>query len=202
MAHRKTRICETYTGNPVKVFLIPSLAAAGFSAPADSAVEVSLKNANDSSTSTSDTDFRRYLNRKLPFTLAGHSSHSSHGSHGSHRSSSTGGHSSHASHQSSSTPTPTPSNPSRNKGSTPPTSILPLNPQNTPQLKGGTNAFALVTLRVQLALYAYGYYSGAIDGLLGSETQTAIIRYQRDHGLSTTGTLSDELIKSLNIPTD
>ena len=196
----------------MKAFLIPSLAAAGFSAPADGTILVASIQDAEYSIYTKGGDLSRYLEHDLPFTLAAHSSHASHGSHGSHGSheshgSHQSGHSNHASHQShqrSVTPTPAPpkiTGSGRNRRSTPPTSILPINPQTVPKIKGGTQAFALITFRVQLGLDAYGYYSSTIDGVLDSETKTAIISYQRDHGLSVTGTLSNELIKALNIPT-
>ncbi|MFQ2823326.1 MULTISPECIES: peptidoglycan-binding domain-containing protein [Aeromonas] len=40
---------------------------------------------------------------------------------------------------------------------------------------------------------------GAIHGKLGPKTRTQIKRYQRDHGLSSTGTLTTELLGSLGI---
>ena len=56
-----------------------------------------------------------------------------------------------------------------------------------------------VTLRVQAVLYAYGYYNGPLDGIIGENTNIAITKYQRANGLTITGTLSDELIKSLQL---
>ena len=53
-----------------------------------------------------------------------------------------------------------------------------------------------------MALYGLGYYSGAIDGLIGPETSAAITSYQRSNGLSVTGTINDELLDALNITLD
>jgi His-Xaa-Ser repeat protein HxsA len=54
-------------------------------------------------------------------------------------------------------------------------------------------------MRVQVALFAKGYDVGTIDGKLGPKTRTQIKRYQRDHGLSPTGTMTTELLGSLGI---
>ena len=50
---------------------------------------------------------------------------------------------------------------------------------------------------IQKRLRAQGYYSGAIDGLMGPSTRGAISSYQRDHGLSVTGKPSASLLESL-----
>jgi len=42
---------------------------------------------------------------------------------------------------------------------------------------------------VQSQLAKRGYYNGAIDGMLGDETEAALSRYQEDHDLSVTGLL-------------
>lgn len=52
---------------------------------------------------------------------------------------------------------------------------------------------------VQSQLAQQGYYSGSIDGIIGAETRAAIRRYQRDHGLSITGTITPDLISSLGL---
>lgn len=54
-------------------------------------------------------------------------------------------------------------------------------------------------MRVQIALFTKGYDVGIIDGKLGPRTRAQIKRYQRDYGLSTTGTMTTELLKSLGI---
>ena len=140
------------------------------------------------------------LTQELPFTLAGHSSHRSHRSHGSHRShrSSNGGGSSLPKSYSPPVYTP-PSN--RNKNSTPNSSILPSNPTITiPKLKGNSAAFIELTRKIQMMLFALGFYTGAIDGVVGSETSSAISAYQLSKGLSITGKINDELVRSLGVP--
>jgi peptidoglycan hydrolase-like protein with peptidoglycan-binding domain len=52
---------------------------------------------------------------------------------------------------------------------------------------------------VQSGLAKLGYYRGAIDGVEGDETQAALARYQEDHGLSVTGTLTAATLQSLGV---
>ena len=52
---------------------------------------------------------------------------------------------------------------------------------------------------VQSALAKLGYYRGAIDGVDGDETQAALARYQEDHDLSVTGTLTAATLQSLGL---
>lgn len=52
---------------------------------------------------------------------------------------------------------------------------------------------------VQRALARRGYYGGAIDGVIGSQSRRAISRYQYDHGLRETGTITDGLLRSLGL---
>jgi peptidoglycan hydrolase-like protein with peptidoglycan-binding domain len=56
-----------------------------------------------------------------------------------------------------------------------------------------------VVANVQSELQRLGYYSYAVDGVLGPLTQEAISRYQRDHGLSITGGVDPETIGSLGL---
>ena len=172
-------------------FFISTLAAAGL---VDAPDDVNSRNKIDLDNKTYDNAFFKYFDYDLGYTLAAHGSHASHGSHGSHgshQSHSNTGHSSHGSHSSSSQPTVPKAN-----NSTPPSSILPQTPL---ELKGSMSVFQKLTLRVQAVLFAYGYYNGALDGIIGNNTKTAIINYQKNNGLKITGTLSDELIKSLQI---
>jgi His-Xaa-Ser repeat protein HxsA len=57
-------------------------------------------------------------------------------------------------------------------------------------------------MRVQLALRAYGYYSGSIDGIVGPETKTALMSMQKDYKLPVTGTITPEVIDALHVPLD
>jgi hypothetical protein len=53
---------------------------------------------------------------------------------------------------------------------------------------------------VQSELAQLGYYHGAIDGVEGDETQAALARYQEDHALSVTGTLTAATLQSFESP--
>ena len=52
---------------------------------------------------------------------------------------------------------------------------------------------------VQSKLAKLGYYRGAIDGVEGDETQAALARYQEEHNLSVTGTLTAATIQALGL---
>lgn len=52
---------------------------------------------------------------------------------------------------------------------------------------------------VQRALARRGYYHGAIDGDIGPASRRAITRYQVDHGLPVTGTVTSSLLRSLGL---
>lgn len=51
---------------------------------------------------------------------------------------------------------------------------------------------------IQIALNALGYETGAPDGAVGPGTASAIREYQADHNLPVTGTVTTDLIDSLN----
>lgn len=53
---------------------------------------------------------------------------------------------------------------------------------------------------VQSELAKLGYYHGAIDGVVGDETEAALARYQQDNDLSVTGTLTAATLQSLGLP--
>lgn len=172
----------------MKAFLIASLASVGFmdDIPADTGQSQHIdKEPNN---------FQSILDRRLSFTLVGHSSHASHSSHGSHRSSA-------SSSRSYSKPA-TPSLPSttRNKNSTPPTSVLPSSPAlNLEKLSGNSSKFVKLTVKVQMLLYAYGFYTGEITGKVNLETSTALSKYQMTNGLPVTGKIDDATVKMMNI---
>ena len=52
---------------------------------------------------------------------------------------------------------------------------------------------------VQSKLASLGYYNGAIDGILGDETEAAVARYQQDYDLSVTGTVTAETLHALGL---
>jgi hypothetical protein len=51
--------------------------------------------------------------------------------------------------------------------------------------------------QVQSQLAKLGYYRGAIDGIQGDQTEAALSRYQEDHDLSVTGTVTSATLQSL-----
>jgi hypothetical protein len=52
---------------------------------------------------------------------------------------------------------------------------------------------------VQQALQEAGYYSGAVDGLLGPQTRQAIAAWQRDHGLAVTSVIDAPTLRSFGM---
>ena len=211
----------------MKKFLISSLLAAGFFNIADASSDKNIeieKNENVDLINNS-KGLKSIAERNVPFTLMAHSSHGSHGSHVSHASHSSSSHysSSHSSHASHSSHYSHYSYGSvegqmqnysyeykdqglgRNLNSTPNESILPRSPaivDTKKNVKGNSKEFKVLTQRAQLALYAMGYYSGDIDGLMNNETISSITKYQNKHNLKVTGSLSDELIAYLDIGGD
>ena len=63
----------------------------------------------------------------------------------------------------------------------------------------GSVASNSLAFDVQRALKSRGYYYGSVDGLIGSGSRAAIRAYQRDRGLSITGRIDRELLRSLRI---
>jgi hypothetical protein len=61
-----------------------------------------------------------------------------------------------------------------------------------------TNSSGVVTA-VQSKLAGFGYYHGAIDGILGDETEAAVARYQQDQDLSVTGTVTGATLHALGL---
>jgi len=53
---------------------------------------------------------------------------------------------------------------------------------------------------VQSQLAQLGYYHGVIDGVVGDGTQAALARYQEDHDLSVTGTITAATLQSFESP--
>jgi Putative peptidoglycan binding domain len=52
----------------------------------------------------------------------------------------------------------------------------------------------------QAQLSSQGYYQGRIDGVYGAGTRRAVMRYQSDHGLRVTGSLSTDTLDALGLP--
>jgi len=53
-----------------------------------------------------------------------------------------------------------------------------------------------------MMLYALGHYTGELDGLAGTDTRTAIAKYQQVNGLPITGQIDEELLKRMNVAVD
>jgi hypothetical protein len=56
---------------------------------------------------------------------------------------------------------------------------------------------ARAALFVQDALARRGYYEGEVDGVIGSQTRSAIREFQRDNGLPVTGQINSSLLRTL-----
>ncbi len=161
-----------------------------------------------------DALIQRFAQEHL-FTLAQHRSHSSHSSHGSHRSGASGTprpapRAAPPPRIPRATPAPTPRS-TRNQSSTPPSAILPSSPATAPQQllspQGTTDPPSASEIqdlvrRVQVSLMALGYYQGAIDGIVGPQTRSALERYQRDYGLQVTGTITPEVLDAFRLSLD
>ena len=174
-----------------KRFLIPSLLLAGFSGNNTLASPGPLSGDDDGNKQSMFDVF----SQSHTYTLARHRSHSSHSSHSSHRSSSGGGYTAPRA------PLYTPPTTNRNTRSTPPSSILPSPPAAaTRVLPGNSASFQRIAKQVQTALMAYGYYNGAIDGIIGSGSKSALSRFQADYGLKVTGTITPEVLDAFGIP--
>ncbi|UWQ19278.1 His-Xaa-Ser repeat protein HxsA [Jannaschia sp. M317] len=184
-----------------KKYLIPSLLAAGFtSSGAHAALPVDPMVTDDAKTS-----LFALFRQQHTYTLAGHRSHSSHGSHSSHRSSSGGGYSAPRAAPAitprSAAPAPLYTPPTnRNTTSTPPASVLPSPSASAPRvLPGNSGSFQKIAMQVQAALQAYGYYNGAIDGIIGDGSKSALSRFQSDFSLAVTGTITPEVLDAFGI---
>lgn len=171
-------------------YLIPTLMAAGFLGNQANATAVLQLDVPDAKK----TSLFEKLRLNHLYILAGHRSHSSHGSHSSHRSSSGGGYTKPRTTPLYTAPT------TRNKSSTPKSSILPSSPSAaTKTLPGNSGKFKKIAIQVQLALTSYGYYSGAIDGMIGRGSKTALSRFQSDYSLKVTGTITPEVLNAMGI---
>ena len=63
-----------------------------------------------------------------------------------------------------------------------------------------TDPYSVSTVgAVQSDLSREGYYRGVIDGVYGPQTRVAITRYQSNHGLQVTGSLTTATLRSLGV---
>ena len=164
-----------------RTFLIPSLLAAGIAPLADAKATV-LGAGFSTDNLRSKSIFRKFaLDHR--YTLAGHRSHSSHASHASHRSSTGGTY----------LPAPTPLY-------TPPAYVPPpVAPLPVVTLPGNSNKFKEIVKQVQLTLVSYGYYSGAVDGVISKDMRASLSRMQFDYDLKITGTITPQVLDTLKI---
>ena len=61
---------------------------------------------------------------------------------------------------------------------------------------GGT---ASVVVQVQQGLARAGYYHGRVDGVMGSQTRSAIRSYQRAHRMRVDGAINDQLLGTMGV---
>ena len=64
------------------------------------------------------------------------------------------------------------------------------------------SVYALTTSQnkeVQQKLKNLGYYKGAIDGIIGNQSKTAIKNFQRDYGLTVDGIVGPQTLKALGL---
>lgn len=189
---------DTWYKRLIEVLRLPTLVAGAVATSTNGASAVT----RDSEDSWRADDPNGFGGVVLPNTLnataqdiyAAHSSHRSHGSHRSHRSSSGGG-------SVTPRPAPTPSSPTR---SSPPPSVTPSQPQTvTPPAstvpKATPQDLSMMTVRVQAALMRLGYFDGDIDGILGPQTRAALIKYQKDQGLPSSGRMDIATLTYLGI---
>lgn len=54
-------------------------------------------------------------------------------------------------------------------------------------------------VELQQALNNHGYWCGNADGIFGAKTYSAVIRFQRDNGISTTGTVGPKTRQALGL---
>ena len=64
---------------------------------------------------------------------------------------------------------------------------------------GGYGVNGSLVVQVQRRLASAGYYSGPIDGVVGSGTRRAIRAYERSHGLPIDGTIHRRLLATMGL---
>lgn len=62
-----------------------------------------------------------------------------------------------------------------------------------------TDQGLLVAMRAQLELKRLGHYNGAIDGVVGPDTQSALKRFQQSQNLAQSGVLDNATLGKLGI---
>jgi peptidoglycan hydrolase-like protein with peptidoglycan-binding domain len=64
--------------------------------------------------------------------------------------------------------------------------------------QGGQQASQSEIQQAQQQLKSQGLYHGAVDGVMGPETQTALMAFQRQHSLPQTSQLDQQTLDALN----
>ena len=64
--------------------------------------------------------------------------------------------------------------------------------------QGGQQASQADIQQAQQQLKSQGLYRGAVDGVMGPETQTALMAFQREHSLPQTAQLDQQTLSALN----
>lgn len=54
---------------------------------------------------------------------------------------------------------------------------------------------------IQTRLKKWGYYSGSIDGIYGTGTKNAVIKFQKKHGLTADGVAGPKTLEKIGLPT-
>lgn len=54
-------------------------------------------------------------------------------------------------------------------------------------------------MRLQLILQSLGYDPGPIDGIFGPRTKNAVMRFQRDNGITVDGIVGPETMRVINM---
>ncbi len=183
-----------------RIFVIPSLIAAGF-LPMQA-------DAMPGATIIKKTDPQSILERlKLRhlYSLAGHRSHSSHSSHSSHRSGSGGGYVPRTTYSAPTyNPAPAPlySAPTFTAPAVrtpPPAPATPKTVSPAKVLPGNSGKFKQIVILVQSGLTAYGYYAGALTGVVDEDTRAALTQMQTDNNLKVTGTITSEVLTAFGV---
>ena len=54
---------------------------------------------------------------------------------------------------------------------------------------------------IQTRLKKWGYYSGSVDGIYGTQTKNAVIAFQKKHGLTADGVAGPKTLEKIGLPT-
>lgn len=72
-------------------------------------------------------------------------------------------------------------------------------PQAVATVHAAAKYNAATIKKVQKKLNQYGYDCGTPDGIAGAKTKKAVKKYQKDNGLTVTGTINAKLLSSLGV---